>query len=225
MMGNEIFYHLGLINASQEYAFESMEVMPDMEKSVRTIKRLAETSLINGNYKLSEKYLKLVGKTLFYRKWARDTRKYLYNEELISNDPDYGEKRKLMVKEDFFFHVEDIGSILHRLLKENPGNKTTLEYLAAYYLLNREMEAFVNLLPLMEKMKYHELPVAWQEAFILYNLVTNIDPLAGSSYRISQATRLRMEAYAKVYLNIPDAREQLSQKYSGTYWYYFHYIE
>ena len=225
MMGNEIFYHLGLINASQEYAFESMEVMPDMEKSVRTIKRLAETSLINGNYKLSEKYLKLVGKTLFYRKWARDTRKYLYNEELISNDPDYGEKRKLMVKEDFFFHVEDIGSILHRLLKENPGNKTALEYLAAYYLLNREMEAFVNLLPLMEKMKYRELPVAWQEAFILYNLVTNIDPLAGSSYRISQATRLRMEAYAKVYLNIPDAREQLSQKYSGTYWYYFHYIE
>ena len=143
----------------------------------------------------------------------------------INNHPDYGEKRKLMVKEDFFFHVEDIGSILHRLLKENPGNKTALEYLAAYYLLNREMEAFVNLLPLMEKMKYRELPVAWQEAFILYNLVTNIDPLAGSFYKISQNIRTRMEAYAKVYLNAPDAQKMLYQLYSGTYWYYFHYTK
>ena len=81
MMGNEIFYHLGLINASQEYAFESMEVMPDMEKSVRALKRLAETNLINGNYKVAEKYLKIVEKTLFHRQWARKTRKILYNEE------------------------------------------------------------------------------------------------------------------------------------------------
>ena len=225
MMGNEIFYHLGLINASQEYAFESMEVMPDMEKSVRAIKRLAETNLINGNYKVAEKYLKIVAKTLFHRQWAVKTRKILYNEEMINKHPDYGEKRKLMVKEDFFFHVEDIESVLHRLLKENPENITALEYLAAYYLLNREMEAFVNLLPVMEKMTYRELPVSWQEAFILYKLVTNIDPLAGSFYKISPDVRSRMESYAKVYLSTPDARKLLSQFYSATYWYYFHYTE
>ncbi len=225
MMGNEIFYHLGLINASQEYAFESMEVMPDMEKTARSLKRLAETNLINGNYKVAEKYLKIVAKTLFHRQWAVKTRKILYNEEMINKHPDYGEKRKLMVKEDFFFHVEDIESVLHRLLKENPENITALEYLAAYYLLNREMEAFVNLIPAMEKIKYRELPVSWQEAFILYNLVTNIDPLAGSFYKISPDVRSRMESYAKVYLSTPDARKLLSQFYSATYWYYFHYTE
>lgn len=225
MMGNEIFYHLGLINASQQYIFESMEVMPNMEKSVRAIRRLAETNLINGHYKVTEKYLKLLEKTLFYRQWAKDTRRYLYNEELINNHPDWGEKRRMLVKEDFFFHVDDIESILHKLLRSNPGNKMALEYLAAYYLLNREMEAFVSLLPLMEKMNYRELPVSYQEAFVLYEMVTNRDLLAGSSYKVSQSIRSAMNAYASVYLNNPDARKILSQTYSGTYWYYFHYIE
>lgn len=225
MMGNEILYHLGLINASQEYAFESMEVMPNMEKSVRAIKRIAETNLINGQYKVSEKYLKLLEKTLFYRKWAQETREYLYNEEMINNHPEWGEKRRFMMKEDYFFHMEDIEIFLQRLLRENPGNRNALEYLAATYLLKREMDAFAGLLPLMEKMNYNELPVSFQEAFLLYRMVTNRDPLTGSSFRISQNIRSAMDAYAKVYLNNKDARNLLSRFYSGTYWYYFHFAE
>ena len=99
LMGSEIFYHLGLTNASQEYAFESMETIPNMGKSARVIKRLAETNLINGQYKVSEKYLKLLEKTIFYRKWAKDAMTFLYNEEKINNDPEWGEKRKFMVQE------------------------------------------------------------------------------------------------------------------------------
>ena len=77
LMGNEIFYHIGLINASQKYVFEAMEIIPHKDKSARTIMRLAETNLINGSYKISEKYLKILEKTLFYRRWAKDTGKYL----------------------------------------------------------------------------------------------------------------------------------------------------
>jgi hypothetical protein len=97
VMGNEVFYHLGLTNASQEYAFESMETIPSMGKSARLIKRLAETNLINGQYNVSEKYLKLLEKTIFYRKWAKEALTYLGNEEKINNDPDWGEKRRFMV--------------------------------------------------------------------------------------------------------------------------------
>jgi len=71
LMGNEIFYHIGLINASQKYVFEAMEIIPQKDKSVRAIMRLAETNLINGSYKISEKYLKILGKTLFYRRWQK----------------------------------------------------------------------------------------------------------------------------------------------------------
>ncbi|HBE42787.1 MAG TPA: hypothetical protein DDW27_16605 [Bacteroidales bacterium] len=225
MMGNEIFYHLGLINASQEYVFESMEVMPNMEKPVRAIKRLAETNLINGNYKVSEKYIKLLEKTLFYRKWALKTRKILFSEDLINRHPDYGEKRKLMVKEDFFFHVEDIEIILHRLLRNNPENRIAFEYLAGIYLVNRELDKLINILPMMERMNYREMPRGYQEAVFFYMSLTNQNPLSGSRYRISTDVISDMNAYAKIYLATSDARELLSPKYSGTYWYYYHYVE
>jgi len=225
MMGNEIFYHLGLINASQQYAFESMEVMPNMEKTVRTIKRLAETNLINGHYEVAEKYLKLLEKTLFYRKWAAGSRQYLYNEKMISNHPDWGEKRKLLVREDFFFHIEDIESILHRLLRDNPNNRIAFEYLAAWHLMNRELDKFVNLLPVMEKQNYRELPLSYQEAILFFMSLTNSDPLSGSRFKISKSVMSGMDGYAKIYLNNSDARELLYSNYSGTYWYYFHYIE
>ena len=84
IMGNEILYQLGLTNASQEYAFESMETIPNMGKSARVIKRLAETNLINGQYKVSEKYLKILEKTIFYRKWAKNALSFLNNEEKIN---------------------------------------------------------------------------------------------------------------------------------------------
>jgi hypothetical protein len=83
------------------------------------------------------------------------------------------------------------------VVRENPSNRIALEYLAATYLLKREMDAFADLLPIMEKMNYSELPVSYQEAFILYRMVTNRDPLAGSSFRISQNIRSAMDAYAK----------------------------
>lgn len=225
LMGNEIFYHLGLINASQLYAFESMEVMPNMEKTVRTVKRLAETNLINGQYEAAGKYLKLLEKTLFYRKWASGAEKYLYNEQMIANHPDWGEKRKLLVKEDFFFHVDDIESILLRIIRENPENRIAFEYLASWYLLGRELDKFAGLLPVMEKLNYPEMPVSFQEAFLFYMSLTNTNPLSGSRFTISRDVISRMNAYAQIYMNNPNARQPLTPAYSGTYWYYFHYME
>ncbi|KAA6305365.1 hypothetical protein EZS27_042983, partial [termite gut metagenome] len=42
-----------MINTAQSFAFEAMEVIPDYQKSVRCIKRLAETNLINSQYEVA----------------------------------------------------------------------------------------------------------------------------------------------------------------------------
>lgn len=223
LMGNEIFYHLGLINASQEYAFESMETIPSLNKSARIIKRLAETNLINGNYKVSEKYLKLLEKTMFYRKWAKETMKYLYNDDLINNHPDWGEKRKLMVKEDFFFKVQNIESTLNMMLKENPQNKIAFEYLMAFYMINKDLRNFMNCIPMMEKMNYKEIPISYQEAIMYIIGLNTKNPMANTPSYISQNTKNRMKAYAGIYTTSPDARERLNKNFSGTYWYYLHF--
>jgi hypothetical protein len=225
IMGNEILYHLGLTNASQEYAFESMETIPSMGKSARVIKRLAETNLINGQYKVSEKYLKLLKKTIFYRKWAKNAMTVLNNEEKINNDPDWGEKRKFMVRNDYFFHIKNIEAVLNRMVKEHPDNKMAFEYLMAFYMINKDMRNFINLIPVMEKMGYSKVPDSYQEAILYIIGLNNEDPMTNSPTYVSQNTKLRMKAYADIYTKYPDARKRLEKKFAGTYWFYLHFEE
>ena len=225
IMGNEILYHLGLTNAAQEYAFESMETIPSMGKSARVIKRLAETNLINGQYKVSEKYLKLLEKTIFYRKWAKNAMTVLNNEEKINNDPDWGEKRKFIVKNDYFFHIKNIEAVLNRMVKEHPDNKMAFEYLMAFYMVNKDMRNFINLIPVMEKMGYSKVPVSYQEAIMYIIGLNNEDPMTNSPAYVSQDTKLRMKAYADIYTKFPDARARLEKKFAGTYWFYLHFEE
>ena len=212
IMGNEILYQLGLTNASQEYAFESMETIPNMGKSSRVIKRLAETNLINGQYKVSEKYLKILEKTIFYRKWAKTTLTVLNNEEKINDDPDWGEKRKFSVKNDYFFHIKNIEAVLNRMVKEHPDNKIAFEYLMAFYMINKDMRNFINLIPAMEKMEYSKVPVSYQEAVMYIIGLNNEDPIANSPPYVSQDTKLRMKAYADIYTRYPDAKEATGEK-------------
>jgi len=225
LMGNEVFYHLGLINASQEYVFESMETIPNLGKSVRAVKRLAETNLINGHYRVSEKYLKLLENTMFYRRWAKETRNLLDNEDMINSHPDYGEKRKFMVRNDYFFHVKNIEAVLNRLVKENPGNRMAFEYLMAFYMINKDLRNFINCMPMTDKMNYREIPVSYQEAMMYIIGLRTSDPMAKAQLNISESTKARMRAYADIYTNYPDAQERLRKNFSGTYWYYLHFKE
>lgn len=223
IMGNEILYQLGLTNASQEYAFESMETIPNMGKSARVIKRLAETNMINGQYKVSEKYLKLLGKTIFYRKWAKRSMTLLNNEEKINSDPVLGEKRKFMVRNDYFFHIKNIEAVLNRMVKENPENRMAFEYLMAFYMVNKDLRNFINLIPAMEKIQYLKVPVSYQEAIMYIIGLNNEDPMTNSPQYVSQDTKLRMKAYGDIYTAYPDARDRLEKRFSGTYWYYLHF--
>jgi len=223
MMGSEILFHLGLINASQEYSFESMETTPNLNKSVRSIKRLAETNLINGHYEVAGKYVRILQKTLFYRKWALDTEGFLFNEELIDKHPVWGEKREMMIKEDFFFKVQNMESTLNMLMRENPRNSTAFQYLMGFYLLNKDLRNFMNCLPMMEAVGYKKIPVSYQEAIMYVIGLSTRDPMADIQFDISDETKARMKAYADIYTTSRNAGAILKERFSGTYWYYLHY--
>lgn len=225
LMGSEILYHLSLTNACQEYAFESIQTIPNMGQSVRALKRLAETNLINGQYKVSEKYLRLLKNTLFYRKWAKTTMTFLGDEEKINNHPDWGEKRKFSVRGDYFFHIKNIEAVLNRMVKENPGNRIAFEYLMAFYMINKDLRNFVNLIPVMEKMQYRIVPVSYQEAIMYIIGLSSDNPARDAPSYIGRETMARMQAYADIYTSRPDAELRLSEKFGGTYWYYLHFVD
>ncbi len=129
IMTAEIFFHLGLVNTAQRLDFDSMEALADNAKSVRVIKRLAETNLINGQYDVARKYLKLLRKTMCYASWAGCTMKLLDNEKAINDHPLYGHLRKLRLTEDFLFSDDQIDKIMGKLFMQNTENTLATQYL------------------------------------------------------------------------------------------------
>ena len=109
---SEAYYHLGMVNTAQRFTFEAMEAIPNFNKSGRCFKRLAETNLINGQYEVAAKYLRLLRKTIFYRDWAEDAMTYLYNEEKINAHKEWGWLRQIRYTEDFLFSSQETDIML-----------------------------------------------------------------------------------------------------------------
>jgi hypothetical protein len=165
MMAGEIYYHLGLVNTAQRLAFEGMEAIPNYQKSVRSIRRLAETNLINGHYEVANKYLSLLKQTLFYKKWAEETATYLYNEKKINAHPEWGKVRQFRPEKDFLFSEQEKDQVLGLLYQNNTNNRMAYDYLLAYTLLAKDLPHFYEYYRLLENKKQDEaVPKSYQEA-------------------------------------------------------------
>lgn len=102
-MKSDLFYHLGLVNASRRYAFEFKQLISNGNQSGRMLKRLAETELVSGHEKLARKYLYILHDATFYRQWAEETLPLTYDRKLLSAHPIYGILMKSFPKKDIMY--------------------------------------------------------------------------------------------------------------------------
>lgn len=223
LMTGEIYYHLGLVNTAQRNAFESMEAIPNHNKSSRIIMRLAETSLINGDYVLTAKYLKLLQKTLFYRNWATQAMEYLGNDEKINEHSEWGQIRKNKIYEDFFFSAQEHDKMLGLLFESNKNNRMAYEYLLAYCLLSKDLKKFSQYFPLGSHLISNDIPLSHQEALIYLWGLSNMDPTQNIPFPINNSVKERVMKYGQIYTTQRDAERILLKEYSNSYWYYLHF--
>lgn len=92
---SDVYMMVGLVSLSQRTAFEAMESIRDYNKSGRSLVRLTECSLIYGQPKIALKYISILEKTVFYRRWAQKTKPLAQHPELVESHPVYGKLRKL----------------------------------------------------------------------------------------------------------------------------------
>lgn len=163
----EAMLRLGMINAAQQYYFEAQEAIPNFRKSGRLTRRLAETNLINGQYEVARKYLKMLQHTICYADWATKTEALLGNEKAINEHPVYGEARKCQYTDDFLFSDKEMDMMLGLLLVKNPKNKMAYEYLMSYIILNRKLEHFYDYFQLGKDLGYKEPPTIYQDVHAL----------------------------------------------------------
>ena len=147
----EVYFQLGLINTAQRYYFEAMEAAPNYKKSCRCIRRLAETNLVNGQYDVARKYLHILEKTVFYKKWAQRTLSMIDDgEPSIMKHPLYGRLRRMSLDEDFLFSDQEIDKICGRLLMHNYKNILAMQYMLFYTLLENNYKKFVQYMRLVK---------------------------------------------------------------------------
>lgn len=211
----EAYFQLGLVNTAQRYAFEAMEAIPDYQKSGRVVKRLVETNLINGQYKVAEKYLRMLEKTLFYRRWAQSRREMLADTALIDRHPVYGRMRKLHLTDDFLFSEVELDKICGQLLMHNRENRLAMQYLVLYPLLERDLNKFMNYAAYVNSISSYN-PTVCQEgiAFACMMQKRGIPPGAVSAPVMNRFSHFG-QAYSQGGKNSPQL-----EAFRNTVWYY-----
>jgi hypothetical protein len=219
--GGEVFSQLAYNNESIHWAFESL-VAKGMNP--RSLKKLAVGFTVNGNYDIAGKYLSLLDRTLFYRKWAERHIRYLYNPDLGEEDPEITQYRDLLVRSNFFSEVNGLN--LQDLLKSHPENSMAYEYLLASLLLDRNLDVFAKVVLDLKYHGYSRMPLHIEEALIFYNFYEH-QKVIPEGYSFSQETINRFNDYARTYTMFRTDRKvaayELGKKYGKTYWYYLQF--
>ena len=222
MIAGEVYYHLGLVNTSQRFAFEAMEALPNYQKSVRAVKRLAETNIINADYALAKKYLHLLQKTFYYRGWATQALEIIKDEKKVEEHLEWGWLRKARIQKDFLFSEQEKENMLGLLFTHNSENRMAFEYLLASTLVKKDLQSFIRFFPLSKSLNYTVIPKNFQEALLFVWDVTNDDPAKAIPYPISSNIKARFDAYKSQYGKTRDAT-LMQKNFGDTYWYYLHF--
>lgn len=94
-MMSDVYMYTGMVNMAQRASFEAMASIEDFSMSGRALQRLTETALVTGQYRVAEKYISILEKTVYYRDFARRMRELVENPSLIASHPTYGKLQKI----------------------------------------------------------------------------------------------------------------------------------
>lgn len=198
----EVFYQLGMVNDAERYTFEAQEAIPNYRKSGRLTRRIAQCEIINGNYGVAAKYLRMLESSLFYRQWAKSQERFLYNSAAVNADPEYGRLRDIRIKRhDYLFSDQEMDQMLGLLLVDNKkyDNRMAYEYLIAYELLQRDLGRFMRYYPLGRFVQFDHIPYAIQQVLI-GSWLQRHNTLQGMPYSVDRQNVDATVAFIRAYM-------------------------
>lgn len=221
--GAYFFYGAGLANEAERRAYEEMVAYG---KNPQNMIMLIKTNLVNGNYRMADKYIGVLKNTFYYSKEANDFGKLISDTALLLSDADLGGKKKIQPGFDFFIYVDSAENNLPMLINNSINNKKAFEYLMSWLMLNKNVEAVINNASLMKKLGYTRIPRHIEEAILMYNNSTGKYPdLEGLTITRDSQERFQsyFNAYVKARNNPSSLKERMKIGFGNTYWYYYHF--
>lgn len=198
----ELWYRLGDMTIAEQSAITCLQASPE-HTGARFIERLARINIITGQKAAAQKYLNLLSKTLFYRKWAER----MLDGDLTAEDQTWIDRgRENMVSSDCIHLANDSHAVLLGLLEANPDNTPAREFLLCDDLLRYDLKQFFEDYDVcrLDARIYKEALIIW----LGQNNVTSQKVI--DEYGIDDSYRKRNE----MFFRYPD-------NYRNTYWYYY----
>ncbi|MFB0554984.1 MAG: DUF6057 family protein [Phycisphaerae bacterium] len=216
---SDVFFDLGLINTSEQWAYEAIAANGN---TAWNLQRLALVNLLKEKHDIAAKYLKMLQKTIWHKKWAIEYQKYLSNSNDFWANPRYQYLKSTMPETDFLVSSTEPELCLEELLK-NTKNKMAFEYFMAYCLLDGQIGRFTKHLHRLNYFDNPKIPRHFEEAMLIYNQLTGGKGVTLPGKEISEETIRKFNNFnnimAKHKLDKKAAYSDL-KKYRDTYWFY-----
>ena len=201
-LAGEAWFQLGDMTVAEQSAITSLQASPK-RTGARFLVRLTRVNLVTGEDAAARKYLDILSRTLFYRKWARS---------MMPGQQDEATRTRLaaahakLMRNDFIHQSDDPRAVLQDLLEADPTNALAREYLMCYNLMCYDLDGFIQ-----EYAK--DLPKArlYQEAVLIWlSRQERLNPAEVNRYGVEVSEVDRMGRFGRN----PNA-------FKNTYWYYY----
>ncbi|MDX8338052.1 DUF6057 family protein [Draconibacterium sp. IB214405] len=219
LFSNELFYLIGDMNLAQHSAMLGNTFSP-YNRSSRMMKRLAEINMVNEDYEGAEKFLRMLEKTLFHKKWAD---KRLAENNATSHSQWLLEKRSQIAQTDTIRNGSEYLNALEYLVEQNSQNKIALDYLLCYHLLNKDMEAFKTAYDRFALPQFSSVPKVYSEALLIILFRENAAEETLQQYKIQPAQIRDFSNYTSRFEAVGGKGEDLKDSFGTSYWFYYHF--
>ena len=221
MYNSDLLYEMGHANYSLIHAYNCMCLEG---RTYETMERMAQCSMLNGQYEMAMKYLNLLERTLFHRRFARRYKAILADP--VAAEREFGELRTRLPVQDGFGHP-----LVHfaTLLNAKQDNRMALDYLMAWLLLDKKQDSIDSIGASIGQFRiagYASIPTCCQEALLLKERAERA-PVDLQGFRYDPATVARVDRFLQdvsQHWGQGDAIEHARARYGDTYMYYYLFV-
>ena len=218
---SEVAWQVGQVNAAQRFAFVGV-LSAQRCVQPRLMQRLVDTYLVTGEYRVAEKYIKILEAAPGYRSWAASRRPLLDSAACAATDWVAAKRRWLPITDNPLDLTKTFPNALAFLIDDHADNRSALEYGMAYLLVYKDLDTFMHYMELERKRGVKRFPKLYEEAICLYYAAVRKDMAELRTYPIAPATLDRFSRFVSQARQLPPAA--LRAEFGDTYYYYAQFV-
>ena len=129
-----VYMTWGYLGSARKAAFDGNVVTPG-SRHPRQLQALVKINLVLGAHDVAEKYIQILEKTLFYRGWAHDMRRFLNDSEAIAADEELGMMHASLPLTDEYARYDGIMGDMRDIYEACPSNRILAQFYELYQIL------------------------------------------------------------------------------------------